>query len=80
MKNTKPFYRVAVNKDSDIYKHIEPCGEDLAFAERQYESIKKELSETDTIELQKDENITGEWVKVKKTWRYLAMVIASGRG
>lgn len=72
MKNTitinesaNTFYRVAVNKDSEIYSHFEPCGQDLQFAEREFEKIKKECSDHDAVELQMNENFTG-WKTIKK--------------
>jgi hypothetical protein len=66
MKNVKStFYRVAVNKDSEIYNHIEPCGQDLSFATDQFEKIKKDSTESDVVELQENVNFQ-EWVTIKK--------------
>ena len=64
MKN-ETYYRIAVNKDSEIYRHFEPCGTDISFAEKEYEKAKRECIETDTVELQKDEGFMGIWVTIK---------------
>jgi uncharacterized protein (AIM24 family) len=63
-------YRVAVNRESAIYAHYEPCGDDLAYAKKQYQKIKgKELSKGDTIQLQETDFSTTKsgntiWKKV----------------
>lgn len=58
-------YRVAVNKNSEIYSHFEFCGENLEFAKNQLSKIYKEISETDEVELQKEINYSGVWEKVE---------------
>jgi len=49
-------YRVIVNEGSELYQHIEHCGTDLAYAEKQFESIKSESEENHTVELQKTDD------------------------
>lgn len=62
MENSK-YYRVAVNKESEIYSHFEPCGEDLAYAINEFNKACKETEDNDTVELQED-NYTGNWITI----------------
>lgn len=60
---TSKYYRVAVNKESEIYSHFEPCGEDLAYATNEFNKACKETEDDDTVELQED-NYTGNWITI----------------
>jgi hypothetical protein len=62
---TETYYRIAVNKNSELYSHFEPCGTDLSYAEKEFNKVKKECEKDDTVELQKDENLSGNWVTIK---------------
>jgi DNA-binding MurR/RpiR family transcriptional regulator len=49
------FYRIAVNKNSELYSHFEPCGTDLQYAEKEFNKICAECQYCeDTVELQSD--------------------------
>jgi hypothetical protein len=58
------YYRIAVNEGSELYQHIEPCGTDLAYAEKKFEKIKSECEENDAVELQKTDDYE-TWQTVK---------------
>lgn len=61
---TETYYRVAINQNSEIYSHFEPCGVDLNYAEKQFDAIKKECEDDDTVELQKTTDYEN-WEKIK---------------
>jgi hypothetical protein len=60
-------YRIVVNENSDLFKHIETVGEDLLYAKKEFERMKQELNCDDTICLQEEIDYSNNWVNYPPT-------------